>query len=119
MRTEAGETELLLAKAGRGDLAAREQLLVVHRERLRRMVGLRLDRRLGPRIDASDVVQEALLDADRELDAYLRRPEMSFYPWPRRFACDRLLKLRWAAPRFGVHVKWECIAKIAHLSSID
>ena len=58
------------------------------------MIELRLDRRLRRRIDASDVVQEALLDADRELDAYLLRPEIPFYPWLRRFAWDRLLKLR-------------------------
>ena len=58
------------------------------------MVEVRIDRRLNPRIDASDVVQEAIIDADRELDDYLRRPPMPFYPWLRRFAWDRLLKLR-------------------------
>ena len=87
------QIDQLLARAGRGDPAARQQLLQEHRDRLRRMVAVRLDRRLSPAIDASDVVQEALAEADRELDDYLRRPEMPFYPWLRRFAWDRLLKL--------------------------
>jgi RNA polymerase sigma-70 factor, ECF subfamily len=94
MTTDPDQTDRLLAKAGRGDPVARQQILQAHRDRLRRMVALRLDRRLALRIDASDVVQEALAEAERELDGYLRRPEMPFYPWLRRFAWDRLLKLR-------------------------
>ena len=83
----------MLSRAGQGDPIARQRLLGVYRDRLRRMVEVRIDRRLNPRIDASDVVQEAIIDADRALDDYLRRPPMPFYPWLRRFAWDRLLKL--------------------------
>jgi RNA polymerase sigma-70 factor (ECF subfamily) len=54
------------------------------------MVALRLDSRLAARVDASDVVQEALGDAARRLDDYLRDRPIPFYPWLRRFACDRL-----------------------------
>ena len=93
MTTGPDQIDQLLARAGRGDPAARQQLLQEHRDRLRRMVAVRLDRRLASRIDASDVVQEALAEAERELDRYLRHPEMPFYPWLRRFAWDRLLKL--------------------------
>jgi len=88
-----GELDELIAGAGRGDSAARQRLLDRHRARLRRMVAVRLDPRLSPRIDASDVVQEALVDADRELDAYLRRPVMPFYLWLRQLVWDRLLRL--------------------------
>ncbi len=91
----------LLTRAGRGDLAARQQLLQEHRDRLCRMVAVRLDPRLSARVDASDVVQEALAEADRELDHYLVRPEIPFYPWLRRFAWDRLLKLH----RFHVQAR--------------
>jgi RNA polymerase sigma-70 factor (ECF subfamily) len=55
------------------------------------MVALRLDRRLAARIDPSDVVQEALADADQELPDYLARRSMPFYAWLRRFAWDRLV----------------------------
>jgi RNA polymerase sigma-70 factor (ECF subfamily) len=65
------------------------------------MVAVRLDPRLSARVDASDVVQEALAEADRELDHYLLRPEIPFYPWLRRFAWDRLLKLH----RFHVQAR--------------
>jgi RNA polymerase sigma-70 factor (ECF subfamily) len=93
MTTGPGQIDQLLAKAGRGDTAARQQLLQEHRDRLRRMVAVRLDRRLSARVDASDVVQEALAEAERELDRYLCHPEIPFYPWLRQFAWDRLLKL--------------------------
>jgi RNA polymerase sigma-70 factor (ECF subfamily) len=52
-----------------------------------------LDRRLAARIDPSDVVQEALADADRELAEYLGSRSMPFYAWLRRFAWDRLVEV--------------------------
>ena len=45
-----------------GDGQALATLSEQHRQRLRRMVELRLDPRLRARLDASDVVQEAFLD---------------------------------------------------------
>src|SRR5947199_6728907 len=87
------DTEELLARAGRGDSAAREQLLGRHRERLCRMVAVRLDRRLAARIDPSDVVQEALMEASRKLSNYLRQRPLPFYPWLRRLAWEHLVKL--------------------------
>jgi RNA polymerase sigma-70 factor (ECF subfamily) len=86
-----GEDELIL-RAGGGDGEARELLLARHRERLRQMIALRLDRRLAARIDPSDVVQEAMADADRELAEYLSSRTMPFYAWLRRFAWDRLVE---------------------------
>ena len=43
------------------------------------MVRLRMDRRLGKRIDASDIVQEATLDAVQRLEAYLKKPEVDLF----------------------------------------
>ncbi len=88
------ETQDLLARAGGGDDAARQLLLALHRDRLRQMVAVRLDRRLAARVDPSDVVQEALADADRRLDDYLRERPLPFYPWLRQFARDRLIDAR-------------------------
>jgi RNA polymerase sigma-70 factor (ECF subfamily) len=87
------KTEELLARAGRGDRLAREQLLARYRDRLRRMVALRLDRRLAARIDPSDVVQEALLAAAGKLSAYLQERPLPFYPWLRRLAWEHLVWL--------------------------
>jgi len=39
-----------------------------HRDRLRRMVELRADRRLDGRINASDVLQDSLLDAAQRVE---------------------------------------------------
>jgi RNA polymerase sigma-70 factor, ECF subfamily len=87
------DTQELLERSVRGDATARQELLVRHRARLRRMVAIRLDRRLGARLDPSDVVQEALADAARHLDEYLRHRPLPFYPWLRQFAWERLCKL--------------------------
>jgi RNA polymerase sigma-70 factor, ECF subfamily len=87
------ETDVLLELAGRGDEFARQRLLERHRSRLVRMVAVRIDGRLAARLDPSDVVQEALADAVRELPDYLQRRPMAFYPWLRQIAWERLLLL--------------------------
>src|SRR5689334_19258210 len=87
------EQDELLRRAGRGEAAARQRLLAMHRDRLRRMVAVRMDRRLAARVDPSDVVQEALAEAGCRLDEYLRDPPMPFYPWLRHLAWERLVDL--------------------------
>jgi RNA polymerase sigma-70 factor (ECF subfamily) len=83
----------LLARVRAGDRAAWEELLDRHRSRLRRMVAVRLDRRLQGRIDASDVIQDAFLEADRRLGDYLARSDMPFHLWLRFLVGQRLLVL--------------------------
>jgi RNA polymerase sigma-70 factor (ECF subfamily) len=87
------ETERLLERAGRGDDAARQQLLDRHRARLRRMAAVRMDRRLAARVDPSDVVQESLVEAHRQLSDYLLRRPLPFAAWLRQLAWERMLKL--------------------------
>jgi RNA polymerase sigma-70 factor (ECF subfamily) len=87
------DTGQLIDQASQGDPAAQQQLLARHRDRLRRMVRLRMDRRLAARVDPSDVVQEALAEAAVKLSEYLRRRPLPFYPWLRRLAWERLVKL--------------------------
>ena len=93
MNSENADVERLLERAERGDADARQRLLSDHRERLRRMVAVRLDRRVAARVDPSDVVQEALADAAGKLSEYLRQRPLPFYPWLRRLAWEKLVKL--------------------------
>jgi len=85
------ETQELLAQARDGDTDARNQLLERHREGLRRMIGLRLDKGVQRRVDASDVVQDVLVEANRRLTDYLSKAGMPFHVWLRHLARDRLI----------------------------
>lgn len=87
------DTEELLDLAGQGDRAARNRLLDRHRRRLRALIALHMDSRLAARIDPSDVVQEALAEADRKLSDYLRTRPLPFYVWLREQALERLIDL--------------------------
>jgi RNA polymerase sigma-70 factor, ECF subfamily len=87
------DSNQLLEQARGGNQAALNELFGRHRARLRRMVDLRLDRRLQARIDASDVIQEAYVEAVRRLDEYLRRPDYPLFLWLRLIVGERLLKL--------------------------
>src|SRR6516162_2773254 len=93
MADNSAETARLLEQARAGDQAALNELFGRNRARLRRMVELRLDRRLQSRIDASDVVQEAYVDAVRRLDEYLRQANYPLFLWLRQIVGERLLKL--------------------------
>jgi RNA polymerase sigma-70 factor (ECF subfamily) len=93
MTRQEPDTDQLLAEVSRGDSSARSQLLDRHRDRLRHMVAVRMDRRLAARFDPSDVVQEVLLEADRHLADYLEHRPLPFYPWLRQFAMNRLIDL--------------------------
>src|SRR6516165_4931589 len=93
MTTASPDTDELLRRTAHGDAAARDQLLVCHRARLRQMVAYRLDRRLAARVDPSDVVQEVLAEAARKLPDYLRERPLPFYPWLRQMALERLVTL--------------------------
>jgi RNA polymerase sigma-70 factor (ECF subfamily) len=86
-------TDELLARASQRDPQAIDQLFQLHRERLKRMVCIRLDNRLRARIDPSDVVQETLAHAAGKLPEYLRTRPVDFYPWLRQIAWNRLIDL--------------------------
>ncbi len=90
---EDSDTDELMASATGGDAAAGELLLDRHRDRLRRMIAARLDRRVRARVDPSDVVQETLAAAARALPGYLQDPPVPFFAWLRQFARERLAKL--------------------------
>jgi RNA polymerase sigma-70 factor, ECF subfamily len=77
-----------LLRGGSGGLA---RVFMGHRERLRRMVQLRMDRRVVGRVDPSDVLQEAYMDASQQLDRYLANPPMSLFLWLRFLTGQRLM----------------------------
>jgi len=84
------EIEALVERACRGDRAAREQLLDRHRPLLLRVVAVRMDRRLAARVDPSDIVQETLARAARDLSDYLRSRRVPLSVWLRQIAWERL-----------------------------
>src|SRR6516164_10901424 len=91
---DSAETQSLLRQIRAGEAGATDRLLERHRPYLRRLVELRLDPKMRGRVDPSDVVQEAQLEALRRLDDYLKQPPMPFRLWLRQIAYDRLLMLR-------------------------
>ena len=85
------EPDDLLRDATLGNPRARQELLMLHWERLRHAVAGRMSQRLARRLDPSDIVNATLAVADRRLDAYLTNRSMPFYPWLRQLARDELI----------------------------
>src|SRR6516165_10580723 len=85
------DANLLLRRALAGDEGALAMLFDDYRDRLKRMIRLRLDRRLSGRVDSSDVLQEAYLDVRKRIAEYARDPEaMPFHLWLRLVTGQRL-----------------------------
>ncbi|MFP6693676.1 MAG: ECF-type sigma factor, partial [Pirellulales bacterium] len=74
MWPDSEQTQELIAAARQGDDDAVNRLLQRHRDAVRRMIDMRMDRQLQRRVDASDIVQEVLIDANRRLGEYLNKP---------------------------------------------
>src|ERR671935_2351617 len=90
MDNNSGESVDLIERARAGDRGALNALLARHRDRLRRMVEMRLDSRLQARLDASDVVQEAYVEVAERLEEYLRDPKVPLFLWLRLVVGERL-----------------------------
>src|SRR5262245_42169789 len=71
----------LLSEAVEGDGAAREELLGLYRPFLRLAVGDRLPKLVQKRLDASDIVQQALVNAVRGISDFRGRTEPEFTTW--------------------------------------
>ena len=87
------EVTHLINRLHAGDRQALGELFHCYRERLRRMVELRMDSRLRTRLDASDVLQEAYLDLASDLDAYRAEPKLQPLLWMRLHVGRRLTML--------------------------
>ncbi len=92
--SESGHSVLAdtIARAAAGDTGAWQDLVRTFRDRLRRMVSVRLDPRLRGRVDPSDLIQETFLDATGLLSTYQSAPPLPFYLWLRQLAGTRIAK---------------------------
>jgi len=83
----------LLQRAAAGDQQALQDLFARHRDRLKRMVRLRLSRRLQGRIDDSDVLQESFLEISKKLPEYVQQPTLPFFLWLRHMTGLKLAEV--------------------------
>jgi RNA polymerase sigma-70 factor (ECF subfamily) len=90
---DSGELPDLLKQALAGQRQAFEELFARYRPYLCQFVELRLDPKLRSRLDPSDVVQEAQIEAFRRLKCQPGEPPMPFRLWLRQITQDRLLRL--------------------------
>jgi RNA polymerase sigma-70 factor (ECF subfamily) len=91
MWPDSSQTQELLDQARQGKTEAVNALLERHRAALRRLVEMRMDQALVRRVDASDIVQDVMVEANRRLADYLANPSMPFHLWLRHMARDRLI----------------------------
>lgn len=93
MWPEGEQTQDLLQSVAGGDASAVNRLMDRHRDAVRRMIQMRLDHAVARRVDASDVVQDVLLEASQRLQDYLKNPGMPFHLWLRQLAKDRIIDM--------------------------
>jgi RNA polymerase sigma-70 factor, ECF subfamily len=86
----AEQTAALLDRLRGDDKEALGELFMLHRERLWRMLYVRLDRRLASRVAPDDVLQETFLDVASRIGEYLADPKVPFYVWLRFLAVQRM-----------------------------
>lgn len=68
------------------------EVMLRHRDKLRRMVELRIHPRLQGRVDASDVIQETFIEASRVLNSGQQNQDIPVYLWLRRLANQKLIQ---------------------------
>src|SRR5262245_27583700 len=83
MSADTRTDEELLDAARNGDEGALAILVERHRDRLERMVRLRMDRRLQGRVDPADVVQDAYLAVRGKFPQDSADPRLPFFLWLR------------------------------------
>jgi RNA polymerase sigma-70 factor (ECF subfamily) len=90
MTDDLSEHDHLLRRARAGDEPALAALFTRYRDRLKRMVRLRLDRRFSGRVDASDVLQEAYLEVHKRFPEWAENQELPFFLWLRLVTGQKL-----------------------------
>jgi len=82
--------EQLLEQIRRGNPQKVGELFDLFRERLWRMLYVRLDRRLSARLDADDILQETFVEVARRIGEYLNDPAVPIYVWLRFLTVQRM-----------------------------
>lgn len=85
------EIDSLVELAADGDEAALTSLFEQYRQRLKNMVRVRLNQNLRGRVDESDVVQDAYVEAAKRLNKYATTPDAPFFLWLRKITAQRII----------------------------
>jgi RNA polymerase sigma-70 factor (ECF subfamily) len=93
MTDPTADLDAIVLRLRAGDPAVVGELFAACRDRLKKVVKLRLDRRLQGRLDASDVLQEAFLDVQRKAADFAGKADLPAYLWLRLVTTERLLIL--------------------------
>lgn len=75
----------------KGGQAAFAEQFSQYRDRLRRTLTTRLNRRHRVRTDMSDILQESYIAAWQRIDHFVANPNVSFYVWLREVTLQRLI----------------------------
>lgn len=92
--THSDDSERLIESLQQGDEQALTAVFDQHRDYLRQVVHLRMDGLMASRVDPSDVIQEAYVQAFRRMDDFLDRRPLPLRIWLRETALETLLQLR-------------------------
>jgi RNA polymerase sigma-70 factor (ECF subfamily) len=92
MTEDSDEFQKLSGAVRAGDGNALASLFSLYRDRLRRMVELRMDARLRGRVSASDILQDAYIGALKRLPHYQASSELPIFVWLRAVTMQRLIE---------------------------
>ena len=88
MESPVDDLDILKSTRGRDGF---NEILMKYRKRLRKAVALRMNTKLQGRVDASDIIQDAYIEASRTRDSYLENPKISPFLWLRRLVGEKLI----------------------------
>lgn len=77
-----------------GDETRLSPLLQHYRPRLRRMVAMRTGGQMAARVDPSDVLQDAFIEATKKVTRYIESPKVGFFVWLRGLTQDALFNTK-------------------------
>jgi len=86
------DAEQLLQKATCGDSAALGELLAQYRSQLTQIAKIRMDRRLQSRVDATDIIQEAFMEAINRFPEFVSQEKLPFFLWLRLITLQKLMQ---------------------------
>jgi RNA polymerase sigma-70 factor (ECF subfamily) len=93
MASDVSDKADLLRRAQGGEEAALGELFEPHRERLRKMVRLRLDRRLRGQLSSSAILDDVFREAGQRIGEYQPGAALPFFLWLRVLTGERIQAL--------------------------